>query len=777
MKSVTIEPHGLVLSPNQIGQYPDGACSVATGVVFTGAGKCASAPAFDAKWSIDAGATVLRAVVIPTDKHTLVLLQTAPGWSHCWIDDAGAVSPIETASNAYTARVAYEIDGRVDYTIARDRVFVTSTTGPVVFDYIAPTSAAERAPRLAGMFSPALHANPVYGAGKSAIKQGYHAHCVMTVSRHFPDCYEVIGAPSAAHQVIAASGDCNVQMQVLQRPGHPQLLAGDRVEVWRTLSVRAPTLTPQYDQGISTEPVYFLSSTFVVPDPPSAFFHQWEEATGDQNLGESLYTNTAVVGASSQKRPPPIARAICDYRNYTFYADVTESATTTHRVGAGLGTLPDTYSQTWGVGTRPGPVYDTVEINGTSKRQANADDLAANDKINVDDLARVNPDSQSTMSIPATGFAFRFDYAAAGDFTIRASNGANYQPPLPTLAQTPETITRPRRPHGFAWTEEGQPEAVTQYGIAGNGTIYALAATSSIMLIFTSRGLYRLNGTGGSTSRGFDWSLELIDAQVQLRGPNALCRLGDYVYAATNNGVLAIDGSGQAREISTSALGTIGVKRTFSSTDRTCLVADDVTGDVYCSFDGDSPAVPYVYSSRWNKWSRVRVAPDAATAVVGSSSLRSGMFWLATTGNTLTAYAKSTTAYQQCVVRFQPHFADDPTVLKRWTLAEWYFSGKAFTAPITLIVGKIASITRTLREHDGATSPTYVQSGLAAGVQGDPTTFSLAVTSTDIPRGAPAVSNSLSLGYAAPGGSVEYEFFGVAMVHADSASTVRSRKG
>lgn len=774
-KTATLEPLGLVLKPNKLAQYPDGAELVAVGSVHNGAGHCESAPAFEIAWSIDAGSPVLRAEIVPTAGYTLALFKIAAGWRYSWVDGAGTASTPATPTNAYTANVDFEVDGRVNWTLARDRVWVTSTTGVMVFDYLSPTTAAERAPRLAGMFTPAIAAAPVAGAGVGALKEDEQAHLVAIVIRHFPDCYEAVGSPSAAVQVFADGGDCNIQLTAFQRPGHPQLIPGDIIEVYRTIKSKRPINdgTPaEYDQGTSTQPDYYLSSTYEIPNPiPGSM--TWTEATGDQNLGTSLYTNAGVQGGSAEKRPPPICRAIANYRDYLFYFDVTEPAVRIARSAAGVGELTDTYSQTWGLGTRPGPAYDSVEVNAVAWQLKDADDFARNVVVNVDDLNRVNPDTPGTKTTPSTGFGFRLDYAGAGDFTIRASHGANYQPPLPTLAQTAETVTRPRRKNGMAWTEKGQPEAITQYGVVSNGTVYAAVATADGMVQFTSEGIYLLTGSGGSSSAGFDWGNIRKDSQTMLRGPKACCRLGDMVYGATNNGIVTIDSGGNVLEISTSSLGAVGVSKQFSQNDRTILIADEEHGDIYCAFDATN--FPYVYSTRWNKWSRVQVAPSAIECA--ANVLGVGMVFGHILGNSLRCYKKSDVNVQEQIVRFQPTFCGDQTTTKRFDEVELYFNGSAFGQPITILFNKMQGLTRTLKEHEGSIVPSFIQAGIDASVQGDTAEFSLAQVVMEVPRNAPCVSNSLSFGFVTPAGTVKYTFYGATLLaNVHEKSVRRSRK-
>ena len=829
-KSAILEPLGLITRPNQLGQYPDGACLVAHNVLCDGPGIMSTAPAWDVLASITCPDAVLGAEVIRTGTgYTLCLIKSASGWRYCWIDPAGAVSTLTTATNAYDSDVDFDVDGRIDWMLTRDRVFVTSSTGVMVFDYLSPSTDAERAPRLAGLTPPAFWATPDSSSGASAIKQDNHAHAVMTLTRHFPDCYEVTSPPSAAVQVRADGSDINIVWNALNRTGDPPMLPGDMIEVWRTQQLKAPKpgATPAlYDPGVSTGSDYYLSSTFEVPT--SGGF-TWSEATGDQNLGESLYTNSGAIGASAQKRPPPICRAMATYRNYSFYFDVTEPAARVARAGAGVGELTDEYSRRWGIGTRTiactyssssptltgisaadiiGLVVgmevtmpdfskrtitavgsttvtlsanppssgtgtleanDVLEISGTKWSIENADAFCFIYGANFDDLSRVNPDTPGTKTTPATGFAPRYEWAGRGDMTLRATHGANYLPALPDLTATAEAVERPRRANGMGWTEQGQPEALTQYGIVGQGTVYAAVATSVSLIMFSSQGIHRLAGTGGSSSAGFDWSQDQIDSSVSLTGPRALCRLADDVYALTNVGAVVVTAGGTVQELSTSALGAIGgTPWDPASNARVC--AEEGSGDVWFTPHGSTYS--YVYSTRWNKWTTVEVGSGLVCA---SSSLQTGLTFGRALGNALQVIRKSTTSYLQPLVRFQPQYAGDPLSGKRWQEAEWLFGGGAAGVPVTLLVNELTGITRTLKMPNGSTAPTHIQAGVTSAVQGSPSTFALAMVSQEIPRNAPAVSYSITLGYTAPAGTTRLVFCGLGVSAVPIATLRRAR--
>ena len=288
----------------------------------------------------------------------------------------------------------------------------------------------------------------------------------------------------------------------------------------------------------------------------------------------------------------------------------------------------------------------------------------------------------------------------------------------------------------------------------------------------TEFGIHMLTGTGGSSSAGFDWGLEQIDTQVLLRGPKAYGKLGDLVFCASNNGAIVIDSGGMVREISTAAIGDTG-RAKWSETDKTRVIPDELTGDVYFCFDGDP--YPYVYSTRWNKWSRVRVATDAVDSAFGN--LQHDIFVAEIIDGDVEVKRKHPTLYQQGIVRFQPMFDSDPQSTKRWVDVEWYFKGNAVGASLKFLVNEMEGMERNLEEHDGAAIPSFLQAGIASDVQSSGDEFSLASTWMEVPDDAPAVSNSLCIGYVTPESTTKYTFFGCCVTNNHSRNTYKAKRG
>ncbi|HET8938194.1 MAG TPA: hypothetical protein VFN67_32345, partial [Polyangiales bacterium] len=412
----------------------------------------------------------------------------------------------------------------------------------------------------------------------------------------------------------------------------------------------------------------------------------------------------------------------------------------------------------WGIGGS-----DTLNVQGVSHPIPEADALASLTACNVDCISRVNPDTPGVFTTPGRqGFAFRFDYAAAGNLLLKASNGDRYQPPLPLLAEAAEVVEPTARANGMAWSEVGQPEASIGAGIVGTGELYAATATSQALTMFSSLGIHQLTGTSEK-----NWSIELIDSQAILQGPEACCRLADTVYGKTSNGLVSVDGGGRVQELSTSALGPA------LPSGPAKLAADHEHGDIYIHVGGRHA---WVYATRWNKWSHVELVADGAGSVTAlTSTLERGLVVTTISGNTVQLRRASTVNYQRSVWRSQPLMFGDVTRLKRWIEVEWLFRGDAAGGSVSLLCNRLQDVTRTLREHNESTS-TYLQSGIEPDIQGTPAQFTFAQTSMQVPRDAPAISNTLSLGYVSPAGTRKYVFNGVSVTHKLYGNTRKERK-
>lgn len=125
-------------------------------------------------------------------------------------------------------------------------------------------------------------------------------------------------------------------------------------------------------------------------------------------------------------------------------------------------------------------------------------------------------------------------------FTIRATNGQNYSPPIPTITSTAQTISGINTPNLLRWSKDSEPEHVpsTNETRVGSGTILQLVSTKDALWIFCSDGIYRLSGDAGV------WRIDVVAPGCVLCGPSSATSMRDSVYAYTNYGFVMVTDSG-----------------------------------------------------------------------------------------------------------------------------------------------------------------------------------------------------------------------------------------
>lgn len=135
---------------------------------------------------------------------------------------------------------------------------------------------------------------------------------------------------------------------------------------------------------------------------------------------------------------------------------------------------------------------------------------------------------------------------AGSSFTISATHGSEYSPPLPEHTATQTTVTADALQNVVGWSQRDQPEfrqlADRNYiGNADSPILRALATKDAVWLLKgVGDGIYRLSGMGAET--GF--RVDLFDSTTYLLHPNLACVLDDVIYAWTNKGLCAISDAG-----------------------------------------------------------------------------------------------------------------------------------------------------------------------------------------------------------------------------------------
>jgi hypothetical protein len=259
------------------------------------------------------------------------------------------------------------------------------------------------------------------------------------------------------------------------------------------------------------------------------------------------------------------------------------------------------------ISNNPIEIVDVIEINGAKFDAGKSSDFGLELKAGGETDFRVYGLDSMSPPMPA---AFRADALsvplvtirnekqagarnAMPTFTIRATHGALLDPPLPSIefSETAITVSPVEQKDGWACSEQHEPWRVPlgNYEQIGAGsTIIALAPMKDSMLFFTTKGVKRLSGSGGSAGDGFDWRLDPVDDTLVLTGPRAWCVLRDVCYARTSRGVVSITADGNVMPISEGIIGDVFPGRIIApnipyvSGTSTCvwMVADEANGEV-----------------------------------------------------------------------------------------------------------------------------------------------------------------------------------------------------
>jgi hypothetical protein len=257
--------------------------------------------------------------------------------------------------------------------------------------------------------------------------------------------------------------------------------------------------------------------------------------------------------------------------------------------------------------------------------------------------------------------------------SVRATNGANYSPPLPEISATARSITTTERPNLLRWSKSNQPEAVPTPNEAfiGNGKIIRMLATTDALIILCTDGAYRLSGEAGV------WRSDLVDPSFVPCAPDACCVLNDIVYAYTMRGFCSLSGN-QTSLLSRGVIDAQFPGRQFEEIRRIHLYANTTTEEIIVLFQDavtlDASATVYVYSTLYKQWSQYDPSFDLFTAIgtffpIASGGLPSVLF--GEYGGSGFAPVVSNWAPDLGVplngeLETQPLYAGDPATQKQW---------------------------------------------------------------------------------------------------------------
>jgi hypothetical protein len=374
--------------------------------------------------------------------------------------------------------------------------------------------------------------------------------------------------------------------------------------------------------------------------------------------------------------------------------------------------------------------------------------------------------------------------ANSGTFTVRATNGNNYQPQLPRieLGETAKTFSPTTVKNGLGWSEPDQPEYFcgTNVDIVGRGEIYAIAATRDALWVFASDGLWRWSGTGGDVADGYDWRLDPVDSTLIISGPQAYCVLRDTVFAFTTRGLVSISSDGTVKEISfgrmsdampprawvMTAFPTNTAAQQFDGANAFYLVADEQNGEVVIRLkDLDFTVCTWTYNVHTD--AITRDLPNNGTMLENHSvwNPTNNRIYVAGPQSTNILVAVQTSGLLQSpwTIETQPIVIDDPFTIRQFLQLEVSFESDAAAA---------GSVACYFNGNSGVVETRALT--VVAGGSGPGT---IRRTSFAVPRNSPAVSYVISANLRVTGLSAAnyVRFLGAALKYSSPSEQRKDR--
>lgn len=708
MRQTVVTALGLLTRPNQYGAYPPGALSQSVNCCFRAQGITEAFPA-----------TEVTLANVTTTGYSIKRI-----FSDGWADSGNLISiAYKTAdwkmARGTTAITAPFVDmpffnvGYCNGAFARDRWFFSDYNNPVVLDSVSDTTI-----RYAGMQAPQIfNKNSTTTVSAQALPTGKVQAWRCFFQRVVSSSYTITGAVSNQISWTNTTGSTvDVSLQVAW-PNDGQMLLGDTIELYRTLLQDSGT-APGDDEFLSLS--YRLTATDIANR-----FAIIRDSTLDAALGASLYTNTDQEGLTGSKAVPPTSQDIASFKGYNFYVATQVANSLQVRVPGLWGSLSGAAEIKNGIGTRTytgctisitSPTILTASTNGVSVGQrvthasfvnptsiisfvantsitcstnatANAaaatvfttdqleitgtvttassltnviNSLVQHDLIAVDQcLANTSAGSSNLLGASIRVYT---PYAKNDDVTIRGTNGQNYSPPIPELAETVQTGTSDPRTNRLMYSELDQPEAVPEINeiLVGRGTIYRIIPTRDALFIFASDGLWRLSGEDENS-----WRVDPVDTTLILAAPQAVGVFRETIWAYTNRGMVGISESG-IKEITNGIVEDLIPNASYQATWDQFIGVDQSQNEIWLNFRSGGASTSYIFNTDTSTWTKFSNGLYLS-AVAFSAGLTSQV--LASEGGQPDIYKfVSTTARTTGVIlQFQPIVGDgDPVSLKQF---------------------------------------------------------------------------------------------------------------
>lgn len=280
--------------------------------------------------------------------------------------------------------------------------------------------------------------------------------------------------------------------------------------------------------------------------------------------------------------------------------------------------------------------------------------------------------------------------------TVRATNGANYSPPLPEIGAAVKTLDPIIKKNRLCWSKEQQPEHVPSVSetFIGFGEIYAINSMRDSIGIWCSDGLFRLSGNGGSLGLGA-WQVDYSNSTLLLSAPQASCVYDEHLYGYTNNGVVEVDSANNVRNLTHGVVGNILPGARYRETAGIIVERNETDGEVLLAPGSLDPLIPwtgtfYAYNVQQKAWTQFdlsvnssltyltviamhRLPPETLPTGVEAHVLLGGVNNPGGIGSPSYGSWDSVAVFPNGRVEYQPVYGEDPLELKRWMWTDYLF--------------------------------------------------------------------------------------------------------
>ena len=786
-RQLIVRPLGLITQPNKLGQFPDGAMSQASDLIFRAPGKIQQAYSKTTGWQ----STFQRPRLLHSTANQLIAMQCSVGnnWSVVWIGHS-LTSPTVTTGTlpSITQSDGYSQTGRLQAITMRGRTLINPKDRNIVAaDYDNPISVAERTFRFAGLPQPSLNATK---QAASANSQAVNADTIVTyaaiLKREYTDGYLLQSRPSTFNRIANydSSNPCNVSCFVAYN-GSSHVQAGDVVELYRSQAMPNAILTDP-DPGTT---MYLVASVVLTPADLSGVTIVDTASASDVGgplggLGKELYTNPDFGGIALSNDPPPVAACMAAFKGRAWYGNCRMTGRVRIATHNGVGFLTTDKARLNGVGVRscvgtwtsgsttisgisashmlgivPGQrVFSISHGLGTTIISVGASSIVVSvaasssqtgQSFSVEDVFEIDGTVFDVNTILLNGFpggtykvtslrtlynAYaetqefnieKQEYFPPATMTIRASRGDKYEPALPQMTDPVRTIQPTWLKNYVRYSKDQEPEAVPPSNEfwVGSGEIYAMVPTRDALWFFCSDGVFRVSGTIETIDGVPDIRVDPIDSSLILAGPRAWCVLRDRIYAYTNIGLMEISDEA-IRPISMGVIGDLLPGQRWNEAEIPFLLADTRTDEIYII--GAHATLNFLYSARYGAFTTTGQFDGAQTGVQIATSLALVFGYTTTTLDELQPdlTALAPTGVVSVRMDLQPLLAGRPDVEKQFVDVTYIFETGAGGSVRPRFNGAEDAVSQSIPALSGN------DTRLTAGV----------------PRDAPALSGSIAPG-------------------------------